>query len=39
MPGYLEVRSPTPAVDPAIAALTDDDVIRLAGSVSLARGW
>lgn len=39
VPGYVEVRTPTPAVDPAIAALTDDDVIRLAESVSLARGW
>ncbi|MFC5005166.1 hypothetical protein ACFPIJ_45950 [Dactylosporangium cerinum] len=39
VPGYVEVRTPTPAVDPAIAALTDDDLIRLAESVSLARGW
>jgi hypothetical protein len=39
VPGYVEVRTPTPAVDPAIAALTDDEVIRLAESVSLARGW
>ncbi|WP_327004823.1 hypothetical protein OHA72_59025 [Dactylosporangium sp. NBC_01737] len=39
VPGYVEVQTPTPAVDPAIAALTDDDVIRLAESVSLARGW
>ena len=39
VPGYVDVRTPTPAIDPAIAALTDDDLIRLAESVSLARGW
>jgi hypothetical protein len=39
VPGYVDVQTPTPAVDPAIAALTDEDVIRLAESVSLARGW
>jgi hypothetical protein len=39
VPGYVELRTATPAVDPAVAALTDDDLIRLAESVSLARGW
>ncbi len=39
VPGYVGLQTPTPAVDPAIAALTDDDMIRLAESVTLARGW
>jgi hypothetical protein len=39
VPGYVGLQTPTPAVDPAIAALTDEDMIRLAESVTLARGW
>lgn len=39
VPGYVGLQTPTPAIDPAIAALTDEDMIRLAESVTLARGW